>query len=130
MALVVLNGPTVMAGESLSDALDCSAGKIIRLTMPTAWSGTTISFLASTDGVGFNDLMKPDGHEVTATVVAGTAIIGLALDTGFIKIRSGTRDVPVVQTAQHTFAVTIDTGAAAAPAGNELRVRLLGALQP
>jgi hypothetical protein len=38
--------------------------------------------------------------------------------------------LPVPQTDRRTFAVAIDTGTAAAPAGNELRVRLLGGFAP
>ena len=74
--------------------------------------------------------MKPNGQEVLCTVFEGTAIIGMELVTGFLKIRSGTRDRPVAQEASRAFAVAIDTGTAAAPAGNELRVRLLGGFAP
>ena len=37
MALVVLNGPAIDAGESLSAGLDCSAGPIVKITMPPGW---------------------------------------------------------------------------------------------
>jgi len=127
--IVVLNGPNISAGESLSDALDCSAGRIIKVTMPQEWTFADITFQTSSDGVGFNDIMKPNGQEVSCTVFAGTAIIGMDTVTGFLKIRSGTRDRPVVQAAIRTFAIAIDTGASA-PAGNELRVRLLGGFAP
>jgi len=129
MAIQVLNGPNISAGESLSDALDCSAGRIIKITMPKLWTFADITFQTSSDGVGFNDIMKPDGREVMCTVFEGTAIIGMELVTGFLKIRSGTRDAPVAQEAIRTFAIAIDTGASA-PAGNELRVRLLGGFAP
>ena len=129
MAIVVLNGPNIAPGESLSDALDCSAGRIIKITMPKLWTFADITFQTSSDGVGFNDIMKPDGREVMCTVFEGTAIIGMELVTGFLKIRSGTRDAPVAQEAIRTFAIAIDTGASA-PAGNELRVRLLGGFAP
>jgi len=130
MAIVVLNGPNIAPGESLSDALDCSAGRIIKITMPKLWTFADITFQTSSDGVGFNDIMKPNGQEVLCTVFAGTAIIGMDTVTGFLKIRSGTRDRPVVQEDIRTFAIAIDTGAASAPAGNELRVRLLGGFAP
>lgn len=109
--LVVLNGPTISAGESLSDALDCSAGRAVKLTMPKDdWSYADITFQTSSDGVGFNDIMRPDGTEVMCTVFPGTAIIGLDLPIGWLKIRSGTRDRPVEQDEIRTFAVAIDTG--------------------
>ena len=129
MAIQVLNGPNISAGESLSDALDCSAGRIIKITMPKLWTFADITFQTSSDGVGFNDIMKPNGQEVSCTVFAGTAIIGMDTVTGFLKIRSGTRDRPVVQPELREFAVALDV--AGAPAGtNELRVRLLGGFAP
>jgi hypothetical protein len=130
MPLVVLMGPVISAGESMSDALDCSAGEIVKLTMPHDWTFADITFATSSDGVGYNDLMHTNGLEVSSAVFAGTAVIGLGLVRGFLKIRSGSRDRPVVQTARREFAIAIDTGAASAPAGNELRVRLLGGFAP
>ena len=94
--------------------LDCSAGRIIKITMPGDWTFADIKFQTSSDGVGFNDIMRPDGREVMCTVFEGTAIIGMELVTGFIKIRSGTRDRPVPQEAIRTFAIAIDTGVAGA----------------
>jgi hypothetical protein len=73
--------------------------------------------------------MRPDGLEVSCAVFAGTCVIGMELVTGWIKFRSGSRDRPVVQEARREFAVAIDTGLSA-PAGNELRVRLLGGFAP
>jgi hypothetical protein len=125
MSLVVLNGPTIAAGDSLSDGLDCSAGPIVKITMPTGWVGDTLTFQTSSDGVGYNDVFDPSGFELKFKVIAGTGIIGMRLQTGFVKFRSGTRESPVVQPAIRTFAVALDV-ADAAPAGNELRVRLLG----
>jgi hypothetical protein len=130
MAIVVLNGPNIAPGESLSDALDCSAGRIIKITMPKLWTFADITFQTSSDGVGFNDIMKPNGQEVLCTVFAGTAIIGMDTVTGFLKIRSGTRDRPVVQEDIRTFAIAIDTGTSAPAGTNELRVRLLGGFAP
>jgi len=130
MAIQILNGPVIAAGESLSDALDCSAGDIVKITFPSDWTAADITFASSSDGLGYNDLMHPNGLEISSAVFAGTAVIGLGLVRGFIKIRSGSRDRPVVQTAQRQFAVAIDTGLAAPPAGNELRVRLLGGFAP
>jgi hypothetical protein len=112
MTIEVLDGPSINEGESLSDALDCRAGKIIKITMPVDWTFAEITFQTSSDGIGFNDIMKPDGREVMCTVFEGTAIIGMELVTGFLKIRSGTRDRPVVQGGRRTFAIALDTGPA------------------
>jgi len=123
MAIQVLNGPNIAPGESLSDALDCSAGRIIKITMPGDWTFAPITFQTSSDGVGFNDIMKPDGREVMCTVFEGTAIIGMELITGFLKIRSGTRDAPVAQEAIRTFAIAIDTGLAAGGLGGDFTIK-------
>jgi hypothetical protein len=110
MAIEILNGPVIEAGQSLSDGLDCSAGEIVKLTMPSDWTFAEITFQTSSDGQGYNDIMRPNGTEVMCTVFESTAIIGLGLVRGFLKIRSGTRDRPVVQAERRQFAVAIDTG--------------------
>jgi len=76
------------------------------------------------------DIFEPDGTELQFTVVAGTGVIGMRLNTGFIKFRSGTRERPVVQPELREFAVAIDVVGGAPAAGNELRVRLLGGFAP
>lgn len=124
MAIEILNGPVIEAGESLSDGLDCSAGEIVKLTMPSGWTFADITFATSSDGLGYNDMMKPNGQEVMCTVFAGTAIVGLGLVRGFLKIRSGTRDRPVVQGERRQFAVAIDTGPALSGGGLSGTVRL------
>jgi hypothetical protein len=115
MPLTVLNGPTIAAGESLSNGVDCTAGTIVRLTMPAAWGGGNITFAISSDGVFFNDLFDHDGNEFTMRVTPGAAIPlafdGLTRCMAHVKIRSGTRDHPIVQTAQRDFAIAIQPAA-------------------
>jgi len=112
MSLTVLNGPIIQAGESLSDGLDCTAGKIVRLTMPATWNGGNITFQISSDGNGYNDLYDHMGNEATVVVVPGAAIPmvweGITRCAAFLKIRSGTRKHPVIQEAQRDFAVAIE----------------------
>jgi hypothetical protein len=51
MALTTMTGPVISAGQSLSDAIDCSAvDKIIRIIVPSAWNGAPMSFQLSSDG--------------------------------------------------------------------------------
>jgi len=129
MPLQIINGPIIDAGESLSAGIDCSAGPIVKITMPGNFVGDTITFQTSSDGLMFNDIFQPDGTELMFRVIAGTGIIGMRLSTGFIKFRSGTRERPVVQPELREFAVALEV--ATAPAGtNELRVRLLGGFAP
>lgn len=112
-----------MAGESLSAPVDCSAGKIIRLTMPDAWTDANLSFQGSSDGSNFADVFSIDGHEAVIPVVAGTTVVldansnipATRIETpdvrGFswLKVRSGTRRYPVVQAAERAFAITLET---------------------
>jgi hypothetical protein len=111
MPLTVLNGPIIQAGESLSNSVDCTGGTIVRLTMPATWGGGNITFAISSDDGGYNDVFTPDGVEFTMRVTPGAAIPiafdGLTRCAAFVKIRSGTRDHPVVQTAQRDFAIAL-----------------------
>jgi hypothetical protein len=118
MTLQVLNGPFIQAGESLSDAVDCSPGELVRLTMPGAWSeAAPLTFQISTDGVFYNDLFTLDGYEVTLPAVVPGAAVLVSHDVGraiaFIKFRSGTRAAPMPQQDLREFAVAIDVPDAA-----------------
>jgi hypothetical protein len=98
--------------------------------MPPGWVGDTLTFQTSSDGNGYNDVFEPDGKELVFKVIAGTGILGMRLTTGFVKFRSGTREHPVVQPEKRDFAVALDVLPTAPPAGNELRVRLVGGFAP
>lgn len=109
MPLQVLAGPVIQAGESLSNGLDCSAGTIVRVTMPATWTGANLSFQVSADGAAFNDLFTVDGREIVIPVVAGSTVLVEAELHGvaFIKVRSGARQYPVPQAEIRTFQVVI-----------------------
>jgi hypothetical protein len=109
MPIQIINGPIIAAGQSLSDALDCSAGQLIKITMPGNWVPAELTFQTSSDGVLYNDIFERDGSEVMCSVHPGTAIIGLPLMVGWIKFRSGTRARPVPQPELREFAVAIET---------------------
>jgi len=111
--LTIVNGPIVLVGEALSEVLDCSAGQLMRITMPAAWDpATNLTFQISTDGQFFNDLFDHLGNEVMIAVRPGTAVL-IPLDymrsAVFIKFRSGRRDDPVPQNEQREFAVVLET---------------------
>jgi len=123
MTLQVLAGPVIHEGESLSDPLDCTAGAIVRLTMPHDWTPANLTFQISTDGVGFNDLVTFDGKPVTIAVVAGSAVVVAPLSdylkaVAHLKVRSGTRDHPVKQAERREFAIAIEVDDESAPAGD------------
>jgi hypothetical protein len=120
MPLQVLDGPVIEAGEALSNGIDCSAGQLVRVTMPEGWSRAPLTFQISTDGTFYNDLFGLDGYEVTlSNVEPGSAVVvphGIGIAVGWLKVRSGTRDNPVPQSAARLFAVAL-VADAAAPAG-------------
>ena len=107
----IINGPIIPAGESLSDAVDCSAGRVVRITTPAQWdSDAPISFEVSTDGNGFNPLYADDGHLIQIPCGPARAIL-IAQENWwpglFIKIRSGTPTGPMKQAQQREFAIAL-----------------------
>jgi hypothetical protein len=121
MTLQVIDGPTIAAGESLSEGIDCTAGEIVRITVPQEYTeGGNMTFMVSSDGNLFNDLYDSSGREITLPVNPDTSIfVGDELwvrAIAFIKLRSGTRDHPVPQREACKFAIAVETGAAAGTA--------------
>jgi len=115
MSLQIVNGPTIKAGESLSDGVDCTAGQIVRLTLPANWTPANITFQISSDGGFYNDVYNEDGDEVmVANAPPGSAVVfkrgasNRFVAFAHVKIRSGTRDNPVKQKAQALFAIALD----------------------
>jgi len=110
--LQVLDGPVIAAGETLSGSIDCSAGQLVRITMPAGWTRAPLSFQISSDGGGFNDLYGFGSLEVTVnSVTPGSAVIvpsDIGRAVGWLKIRSGTSNEPVPQEEARLFAVAIE----------------------
>jgi hypothetical protein len=81
--------------------------------MPAAWNGgASLTFQLSVDGVNFHDLFETDPNtfatfEAEAPRPVPGAVITLPpnLGTGvsFVRVRSGTRSLPVIQTADRSF---------------------------
>lgn len=101
---------TILAGKSLSDAVDCSNAVQIFLAMPPDWTSARLTFQYSPDaGANYYDTYEPDGSELAIPVVRGAVI---RIDTmiankGWIKLRSGSRRYPVPQEAARQFTLTI-----------------------
>lgn len=112
MTLQIVDGPVILEDESLSDGADCSAGDIVRITIPQEFTDANLTFQVSTDGVYYNDLYSAAGSEITISAKPDTAIVirdevwGKAIN--FIKIRSGTRAHPVKQEVECRLAIAID----------------------
>jgi hypothetical protein len=115
--LTILDGPVIATGESLSSGIDCSAGQLVRVTMPAGWTKAPLTFRISSDGTFFNDLYGLDGVEVTLrSVEPGTAVViphGIGVAVGWLQLRSGTRYEPVAQEEARLFAVAIAADTAA-----------------
>ena len=123
MALQLIAGPIIAAGESLSAAVDCSAGTIVRLMMPQAWTAANLTFQVSADNVTYADAYTVDGREAMIPVVAGSTIVIAMADAlpaaraevpdlrgaTWLKLRSGPASHPVPQMTERTFQITLQT---------------------
>ena len=115
MPFEIVDGPTIAAGESLSDGVDVSGGKVIRITLPgpEEWRKANLTFQVSSDGNYFNDAWNDKGEEIMVPGVPHWCTIfvsGMHLEhIGWLKIRSGTRDHPVVQPNACKMAITLYT---------------------
>jgi hypothetical protein len=116
MPLVVIDGPTIRAGQSLSEGVDCSAGTIVRITVPQEYNDgdmpNEMSFQVSSDGNGYNDLFDDKGAEIVIVARANQGIVidrSWARTVGFIRLRSGTRDRPTKQKEDCKLAIAIST---------------------
>jgi hypothetical protein len=120
MPLAIIDGPTITAGESLSEGIDCSSGEIVRITVPQEYTPANLTFQVSTDGVFYNDLFTSSGEEITIAARPSTGIVihePWTRSIAFLKFRSGSRDHPVEQREDCKFGIAVETAAAAAAAG-------------
>jgi hypothetical protein len=109
------------AGESLSEGVDCAGADAVRLVMPSEWSGgAPVTFQLSPDGINYHNLYHviPDAmvtfevslpRPVPGAVVTFPAGMGMNLD--WVKIRSGTAGLPVVQEADRKFQLILEAAA-------------------
>ena len=115
MPITLLTGPTILAGQSLSDAIDItsSQGKSISgVIVPDDWTPALLSFQLSQDGSKYADLYSIAGFELSLNITPGTRLVfdtTWSLAAGFIKFRSGSRGYPVIQTADRIFGTVIMT---------------------
>jgi hypothetical protein len=114
-SLYALPGPTILAGQSLSDGVDCTGSRILRIVVPPQWTAAPISFQLSPDNNIYGDMYHVTGtfstyEVVVAPIIAGSVIV-LPVGTGdgiaFVKIRSGTHAAPVKQAVDCVFTVVL-----------------------
>lgn len=103
---------TIPAGASMSPSLTVNGNndQVLGITTPPAWDGgAPITFQWSYDGTTFWDIFDRDGSEPGFVWSAGV-LLPVQSAYGFyvfpyIKIRSGPRARPVIQSAARTFSV-------------------------
>lgn len=123
MSMLVINGPTIAAGQSLSGIVAVNSGGIYRVIMPQAWTtAADITFQLSYNGTDFYNVYDRDGAEIKMTCVP-KSIVAIGEYLFYIhslRIRSGTARQPIVQKDAATFKVVLDTKASLDP-GIEFR---------
>jgi len=107
---VVTAHALIMEGEALSTVIDCTAGPVQLIVMPDGWDPANMTFQVSADGDTFADWFDRGGNEMTVACVAGTAFVPEfdATKAIRIRIRSGTRDNPIRQSAIRAFTIVLD----------------------
>ena len=125
MSLTIIDGPTIPLNESLSEGVDCSAGTVVRITVPQEFTSSNLTFQSSSDGNLYNDLFDATGAEVTMVARPNTTIIVAApwaRTLGWIKLRSGSRDFPVNQIKDDCkFGIAVEVPDTAPALENQLR---------
>jgi hypothetical protein len=112
MALVEIAGPTIAAGQSLSDGIDTSAGRLVRINTPPEWTPAHLTFLVSTDGGGYSSLYKGGSEAIIPYCGPNRAIFVIPEDWPslvWLQFRSGTQNGPVPQEAERVFSIVIET---------------------
>ena len=124
MPLNIVDGPTIAAGELLSDGADCSAGEIMRITVPQEFTLANLTFQVSSDGNFYNDLFSSNGEEITVVAKPNTGIVvpeAWTKSINFIKFRSGTRGYPVPQKVECKFAIAVEAPGGGVAAASQRR---------
>jgi len=106
-------------GTSMSGSIDCGENFVVGLIMPDRWTPAQVSIQVSVDNNSFYDLFDFDltvwntAKEVSFNVPPpGTAVAinpNTMLMAQYIKLRSGTRDAPIVQEETCMFTLLTTT---------------------
>jgi hypothetical protein len=117
MAVKVLDGPIFLAGESLSEPLDCTAGQLIRIITPSNWVNSDhhkdpdLTFQVSNDGVTWKDLFDREGYEYNIlTIIPDTAVVvsDQQVRRAWVRFRSGSRINPLPQVEECHYQVVLE----------------------
>lgn len=115
---------TILAGDSLSNAVECVGGFPVFLGTPEVWTPAAFTFEISMDGVNFYELVDASGNVRHFNFAPGAGMPFLSAWTQYIvaiRIRSGSRAFPITQNADASFRVELQTpsstGATQGPPG-------------
>lgn len=103
---------TIKAGQSLSAPVVCPAGVVTRIWMPiSGWDGGLVSFQLSYDNITYYDLFNSDNKEMTYNMTVGAVVYTKptfpVASSMWIKVRSGSKSSPRIQTADRNFKIDI-----------------------
>ncbi len=98
---------TIAAGTSLSDAADLRFTSLVGINMSSAWDGVVLTFQASEDGLTFRELCDINGWVVGYFAPDEQLAISPVdfLSVRYVKVRSGTLDEPVNQSADRVLEI-------------------------
>jgi hypothetical protein len=114
MATITKLTATIGSGQPLSNVVDLGGRFLVGIIMPTGWTTAHVSVLVSLDSTNFYDLFSFQSGVSTSPAefafnVRPNAIVAVNPDAmlmaRYIRLRSGTRDAPVVQTEARVFGV-------------------------
>ena len=113
LPITIITNPTIVAGESLSSALDLSAQNVglLRIVCPAAWTGDAwLTFQMSNDNAKFYDVYDYTGALIVSRVVPNAIIIVRQelWRVSYIKFRSGPPTAPIPQTEQRIFTCAVE----------------------
>jgi hypothetical protein len=99
----------ILAGQSLSNAVDCKTWTVVRIFVPPEWSYAPLSFLISPDNIQpYGNLCNRDGKERILEVQPNSHVLGALIPAGWIKFRSGTSSVAVPQRNTCLFRMALE----------------------
>jgi len=111
MASIAKLAGSIAAGQSISNAVNTGGNYVVGLIMPAVWTQARMTVSVSTDNVAYNDMFVFNAESTTASEfefnVVPNAVVSVDSDrflmARYIKLRSGTRDAPIIQPALRLF---------------------------
>lgn len=117
MALTLITC-TIPAGQSLSNGVPLTAGRLVRLRSPAQWKSANLTFQCASADVPaqYRDVYSRFGAEIVISSVRPNVVIALPaeltafLQDAYIKIRSGHAGLAVPQVVQCDFEFVLYKG--------------------